>query len=390
VRVAVFTNTYLPTINGVANVIEAYRESLTDDGHEVYVFAPNPGDPDLDSRANILRFPAVEAPTQIDYHLAMPFSLPIMRTLHGTSFDIVHTHHPLWVGVWGQWYAQWANLPLVTTVHTEYQIYSDLVRLPGTMVEDYLTNRVVKYSNKCHLVTTPVTSMRSKLCSAGVKTLIELLPNPTDLSLYASADGRAIRRGIGAEDDDIVIGFIGRLSAEKNLSFVLHAARLILEAHPRCQLLMVGSGSVETELRQLADELGISDRTHFAGETPHSEIPDYQAAIDIFLTASLSETQPLAYTEAMAVGTAIVAVKAPGSQDMIEHMQNGILVELGEGPQGMAAAVDKLLGDPRLRADISRRAKCSVQRYDIGPATDRLVELYHKAIELHNRAAGQK
>ncbi len=389
-RIAVFTNTYLPTVNGVANVVEAYRKGLTAAGHEVYVFAPKPADPDLDSRANILRFPAVEAPMQIDYRLAMPFSLPIMRALHSTSFDIVHTHHPLWVGVWGQWYAQWASLPLISTVHTEYQIYSDLVRLPGTMLEDYLSNRVVKYSKKCHLLTTPVESMRTKVRSAGVETPVELLPNPTDLSLFADADGRAIRSRMGAEDDDIVLGFIGRLSAEKNLPFVFHAARLILEAHPRCRLLMVGSGFAEPELKQLADELGISDRTHFAGEIHHSQIPDHQAAIDIFLTASLSETQPLAYTEAMAVGTPVVAVRAPGSQDMIEHMHNGMLVELGEGPQGMAEAVAELVRDRDLLADMGERARVWGRRYDIGPATDRLVHLYGEAIELHSRAARRK
>ncbi len=385
-RIAVFTNTYRPMLNGVANVVAAYRDSLCRRGHEVYVFAPDPADRDRDTADKILRFPSVEAPTQVDYHLAMPFSLPIMRTLHRTDFDIVHTHHPLWVGVWGQWYAQWAGLPLITTVHTEYQIYSDLVPLPVTMVEDFLSRRVGKYCNKCNMVTTPVESMRQKLRSAGVSTKIELLPNPTDLSAFAEPDGALIRKRIGAGDEDTVLGFIGRLSAEKNLAFVVHAAKLVLERHPNCRLLMVGDGSARPGLEELVANLGISDRTCFTGETPHEQIPHYQAAVDIFITASESETQPLAYSEAMAVGTPVIAVDAPGSQDMIEHLHNGVLTDLGEGPQGLAEAACMLIEDRQLYAAISRRAKVWARRYDISSATDKLLGLYEEVLAHHAAA----
>ncbi len=379
-RIAVFTNTYLPILNGVANVIEAYRKSLAARGHEVFVFAPGPPEPALDAQCNVLRFPSVGVPIQIDYHLAMPFSLPIMRALHQIDFDIVHTHHPIWVGVWGKWYAQWAGLPLVTTIHTEYQIYSDLVPLPGTMVEDFLSRRIVKYCNKCDVVTTPVESMRAKLTSAAVNTPIELLPNPADLSAFDGADGRAVRTRIGAGDSDVVLGYIGRLSAEKNLPFVLHAVKIVMARHPYCRLLMVGDGLTRRELEQLTEELGINDRTYFAGEVPYAQIPDYQAAIDIFLTASMSETQPLAYTEAMAVGTPVVAVKAPGSTDMIEHLHNGMLTDLGEGPQGLADAACMLIEDRRLRADMGQRARQWAQRYDVANATDTLMTIYDRAI----------
>jgi len=387
-RVAVFTNTYVPMLNGVANVVAAYRDSLCQRGHEVYIFAPGPADRQRDAANNIFRFPSVEVPTQIDYHLAMPFSLPIMRALHRTDFDIVHTHHPLWVGVWGQWYAQWAGLPLITTVHTEYQIYSDLVPLPGTIVEDFLSRRVGKYCNKCDMVTTPVESMRDKLHSAGVETSVELLPNPADLAAFSDPDAAAIRKRIGAGEDDIVLGFVGRLSAEKNLAFVVHAVKLVMERHPRCRLLMVGDGFARTGLEELVAELGISDRTCFIGETPYEQIPDYQAAIDIFMTASVSETQPLAYTEAMAVGTPVIAVNAPGSQDMIEHLHNGVLTDLGEGPQGLAEAACMLIEDKQLCADIGQRAKVWAQRYDISSATDKLLALYEKVLA-RNAAAGE-
>jgi len=382
VQIAVFTNTYRPTINGVANVVEAYRQSLTNRGHEVYIFTPSPpGFDDIHDDDYVFRFPSIEAPIGFDYSLAIPFSLPVMRTLHGIDFDIVHTHHPLWVGVWGQWYAQWASLPLVTTIHTEYQIYSELVRLPPMWVESYLNRKVVKYCNKCHMVTTPVESMREQLQSAGVATPIELIPNPIDLSTFVGADRAEIRNKIGAGKDDIVLGYVGRLSAEKNLPVVVHAVKLLIAFHPSAQLLVVGDGSQLTELKNLAIELGMENRAHFVGEIPHKQIPHYQAAIDIFLTASLSETQPLAYTEAMAVGTPVVAVNAPGAHDMIQNRHNGMLVNPADGPVGLANAVMELIEDKELYHKISNEAKQCVKRYDVNAATDSLLAVYDRTIE---------
>lgn len=385
-RIAVFTNTYRPSLNGVANVVEEYRKSLVDLGHEVYVFAPAPPpQSDHTDPEHVLRFPAIDAP-RYDYSVAMPFSVPIMRALHGGGFDIVHTHHPLWVGVWGRWFSQWADLPLVTTVHTEYQIYSEMLPLPSAMVEGFLSRRVVGYCNSCELVTTPVPTMRKKLADAGVTTEIELIPNPTDLTAFTGADGTRVREQIGASDEDIVIGYVGRLSAEKNLPFVLCAAKIILGANPNAMALVVGGGPALAALKKLTGELGIADRTHFTGQISHDQIPAYQAALDLFLTASLSETQPLAYTEAMAVGTPVVAVDAPGSRDMIQHEHNGVLVPHDSGSEGLAAGAMKLLDDPTMYEAIRQAGLKWVERYDIRTASQKLLRVYDRAKKAHRDA----
>jgi 1,2-diacylglycerol 3-alpha-glucosyltransferase len=388
VKIAVFTNTYLPLVNGVANVIEAYRKSLSSLGHEVYIFTARPSDEQRDVANRVFRFPSVEAPN-LDYHLAMPFSLPVMRALQRTHFDIVHTHHPLWVGVWGMWYANWAKLPLITTIHTEYQVFADAVPLPGVMVEEYLTKRVAKYCNKCDLITTPVESMRSKLSSAGVTRPIELLPNPADLSPFGSPDAQTARSRVGFGPEHTVVGFVGRLSPEKNLECVLRAVKIVMDQHPQCRLLLVGDGAARSSLVKMAADLGIADRTHFTGESPHKQIPQWQAAIDIFVTASLSETQPLAYTEAMAVGTPVVALKAPGAEDMFQHMHNGMLTDPHAGPEGLASAVCALIRDPKLRARLGRQAKEWVQRYEITAATERLLGLYDGVLTAHRQVNQQ-
>lgn len=387
-RVAVFTNTYYPTLNGVAHCVDAYRRGLEARGHEVYIFAPCPAEYDpAQDRERVYRFPAVATPGDWDYDIAVPYSRPVMKALRETQFDIVHTQHPLWVGVWGGWYARWAGLPLVTTIHTEYALYAHIVPLPEPLVEAYLRNRVTTYCNKCQVVTTPAASTRDRLLDQGVTTPIEILPNPIELSKLAPPEPDKVRSRYHIPKEAFVMGFVGRLAPEKNLSTVLAAAEIVARQVPGARFLMVGEGTESRNLRQQARELGMADRVVFAGAVEHEQVVHYHAAMDVFVTASGSETQPLAYTEAMAVGTPVVAVRAPGAEDMITHGENGLLSEPQEGAQGLARQILRLVEDPTLRLAIAARAREQVKRYDLGVVTERLLGIYETAMERYQLAS---
>ena len=381
-RVAIFTNTYYPTLNGVANCVDAYRRGLERRGHEVYIFAPCPkdfdpsGDPD-----NIFRFPAVPVPGDWDYDIAMPYSRPVMKTLRDVEFDLVHTQHPVWVGVWGAYFARWTGCPLVTTIHTDYEIYASILPLPDQLVSMYLKARVTSYCNKCQVVTTPAASRREGLLSQGIVAPIEIVPNPIDLSWFPEPDPARVRATYGIEEDQCLLGFIGRLAPEKNLETVIDAAAIVMGELPEARFLMVGDGVEMKPLQEYVGRLDIADRFTFVGAVEHREVPHYQASLDVFMTASMSETQPLSYTEAMALGTPVVALRAPGAQDMIEHGKNGLLSEPKDGPEGLAAEVLRLAGDPRERAAIAETAREHVGRYDIDVVTERLLEVYELAKE---------
>lgn len=387
-RIAIFTCTYHPSRNGVANCVEAYRRGLKRRGHEVFVFAPAPSDYDASGDpSDVIRFPALSAPGDWDYDIAVPYSRPVMDALRDVPFDLVHTQHPMWVGVWGQWYARWTGLPLVTTSHTEYELYSRVVPLPAPLVEAYLTSRVVTYYNHCTLITTPVASAQRRLRKQGVVTPVEIMPNPIDLAQLPTPDPARVRRELGLDDACFVMGYLGRLAPEKNLETVLDAAAIAMDRLARpARFLMIGGGTELAALQAHAARLGIGDRVHFTGPVEHSEVVHYQAALDVFITASLSETQPLAYTEAMAVGTPVVALKAPGAQDMFEDGVNGLLALPREGPGGLAAQVIRLAQEPELCARITGAAREHVKGYDLEVVVDRLEEIYHMAQERH--AAG--
>ena len=105
------------------------------------------------------------------------------------------------------------------------------------------------------------------------------------------------------------------------------------------------------------------------------------------VTASLSETQPLAYTEAMAAGTPLVGLRAPGAQDMIQAGSNGLLSEVEDGAAGLAEKMLALAEDADLRTKLAQGARQAAQQFDVAHVTDRLVAVYNRAIELDGELA---
>ncbi len=387
-RVAIFTNTYYPAVNGVANCVAAYREGLLDAGHEVTIFAPAPQGYDSRSDAeNISRFPALPLPLDVDYSIAMPYSSAVMKALRSRQFDVVHTQHPVWVGAWGAWYARWNDVPLVTTVHTEYELFAPMVPLPTALVEMYLNLRVTSYCNKCQIVTTPVQSTRRRLEDQGVTTPVEILPNPIRVSDFAGVDGNRVRQQLGIGDDVVLIGFVGRLSREKNLRVLIEAVGQVLGQRKEAAFVLVGAGPEMESIKRQVRAVPGEGRVFLVGSVPYEEIPPFQAAIDVMVTTSLSETQPLAYTEAMAAGTPIVALRAPGAVDMVDDGVNGLLSEVEDGADGLAQKILRVVDDSDLRSKLAEGAQQSAQQFDVAHVTERLMAIYNRALELGGELA---
>ena len=379
-RIGIFTNTYRPTVNGVAKCVEYYERGLQARGHEVVIFAPAPEDYDrsLDPPF-VYRFPALPIPLDMDYSIAAPYGRGVVKALRHLDFDIIHTQHPIWVGAWGAWYARWAEVPLVTTVHTEYRLFAHLMPLPEPLVEAYLRLRVSSYCNKCEVITTPVPSMRRLLREEGVRRPIEILPNPTQIGDFTDVGGEEVRQAYGVPEGAVLLGFVGRLSPEKNLTFLLESAALVMRSHPGVYFLLVGDGPERAELEGQARRQDLSGRVLFAGAMPHERVPAFQAAFDVFITASLSETQPLAYTEAMASGKPVVALAAPGAQDMIVPGKNGLLASAEGGAEGLAEQITAVVEDEARRREMGEFAREWVQQFDVARVAEKLEGIYERA-----------
>lgn len=382
-RIVLFTNTYPPSLNGVANATHFYRRGLVERGHEVHVFAPAPrGDDPFADDPFVHRYRSVVMPGEVDYMLA----LPLLRTLREhhrlltLEVDIVHSQHPVWVGAWGHRWARRRELPFVSTAHTQYELYAGRSFLPQSWVERVVTRHVSRFYNLCEVVTTPVEWMRQRLIDKGVVTPIELVNNPVDLSQLAGPDREETRRKLGFADDEIVIGFLGRLSPVKNVECVIDAVAMLAQRGRNLRLLIVGDGG-RREILQERARRKLGDRAVFTGGVSHAQVKHYHAAMDVFVTASRSETMPLAYIEAMCVGTPVIAHATPGAADMIVNEDNGLLVAPERGAEGLADAVERVLDNPHLRRRLIEGGRRFAESCAYQAVAARLEEVYALAAE---------
>jgi glycosyltransferase involved in cell wall biosynthesis len=281
-------------------------------------------------------------------------------------------------------FARDLELPLVFTFHTRYNEYAQQYVPLAPKLAGMLTVEVVgRYLKKCTSVVAPTLSVRDLIWREyGSSVPVTVVPTPVDLSVYHDLDPRRIRAALKLEDSQVLL-YVGRLVGEKNLDFLLRAFARIAPQRPQVRLLMVGEGTHRRELQYMAQKLDLGERVLFPGSIPHSEVPHYAAAADLFVFPSLTDTQGLVLVEAMAAGTPAVAVEAPGSIDVLAE-GGGVLVPPREEP--FAEAMLELLIDRSRRQAMGEQAVRVAQHYSIPVITERLLEVYEAAITAGPRA----
>jgi glycosyltransferase involved in cell wall biosynthesis len=187
-----------------------------------------------------------------------------------------------------------------------------------------------------------------------------VIPNGIVLPPPPTPDRRADARArLGLRDDEVVLGIVARLSAQKAHHVLLEAVAA-LEPGPRpIRLVIVGGGAEEPRLRALAAELGIAERTLFTGV--RDDVREILPAFDVSCLSSVHEGAPLVVLESMAAGVPMVATDCGALRDLVDDGGDGFLVPVGD-PAALAARLARLVDDPQLRADMGARARARAER----------------------------
>lgn len=381
-HIAFFTNYYHPVVNGVVRSVASFRETLTKQGHNVFVFA-QADDTYEDTEPFIFRYPSLPLPLPGDISAALPVSPFVEQLLPSLKLDVIHTHHPILLGQTAARRAQELGLPLVFTFHTQYWEYTHYVPFPSEAIQDFLKSRIHKwlqeYLQKCQHIVIPSESIREFLVREyGLRDRYTVIPTGTDLEPFLRADGKALRREQGWQDDTVLIS-IGRLAPEKNWDTLLQGFARAAADRPNLRLVLIGDGPAREGLQQLAAELGVAERVTFTGAVPFEKIPSYLKAADVFTFASVTETQGLATIEAMAAGLPVVAVDGSGTRDIVEHGKQGYLVD--NDPVALAQGIEKMLADPQRIKRFGNRALKTARAYEIEALSRQLLGVYEQAIE---------
>jgi glycosyltransferase involved in cell wall biosynthesis len=381
-RIAFFTNYYHPVVNGVVRSVASFREILTKQGHNVFIFAQSDNEY-KDEEPFIFRYPSFSLPLPMDIVTVIPVSSFVDQLLPSLKLDVIHTHHPILLGQTAASKAADLNVPLVFTFHTQYWEYTHYIPFPQEAIQEFLKNAIHTwlrvFMQKCQHIVIPSESIKEILIrDYGLEDRFTVIPTGTNLKPFLRADGKTLRQSKGWQDDKVLIS-IGRLAAEKNWETLLRAAAQVYTQHPTLRLVLIGDGPDKQTLELLAAELGIAERVTFTGQVLFDEIPAYLKAADMFGFASVTETQGLVTIEAMAAGLPVVVVDGSGSHDIVDNGKEGFLVE--NDPNALASAINQMLSNPEQMKQFSVKALKKARIFDANRLGKQMVKVYEQAIQ---------
>lgn len=368
-HIGMVTAIYKPVVNGVTRMVELYREHLEAAGYEVTIFTL--GAPDASDDDHIIRSPGFQVSDR-GYYLTPGFSREAQKLMR--QVDILHSHH-LIMGV--EMAHRYGRCPVIYTNHTRYDLYGNaILNLPQPAADAILRQLWPDFCDYADLVIAPSESVRQIMLDFGVRTPTLTIENGVELQPFHQPPNPRRKADFGLPDTAVLLLYVGRLAAEKNLDGLIDQFAIAADVAPDLHLMLVGDGLSREMLVAQVNQLGLQDRVHFTGPVPVPEVPNYMAAADIFVTASVSEVHPLTVIEAMAAGLPVVAVSSPGISDSVASGRTGLLTTRPDG--GLAAAMVGLALNPERRGQMSAAARADSDRYDIRRTVALTQEVYER------------
>lgn len=384
-KIAMFTNTYLPHVGGVARSVKTLEDACRSQGHEVRVIAPEfEGSEDS---PDVLRVPAIQHFNGSDFSVQLPVPNIIREYMDDFRPDLIHSHHPFLLGDAALREAWKMRVPIVFTHHTLYERYTHYVPLDSPALKRVAVQLATEYCNLCDRIIAPSESIERLLLERGVTTPILAIPTGIDTGFFAAGNGARFRQQAGIPPEAKVIGHVGRLAREKNLLFIAEAVAACLKENPAAVLLLVGDGDVRVEmLAYLHNKVG-QERIFYAGKQTGQNLADAYAAMDWFVFASQTETQGLVLAEAMAAGKPVVALDGPGVREIMRDGENGLMLDGDATPGEFAAALARLMNDTGLSRRCAEQTRETAEDYSTERCAGRMLVCYQTLIGNHRRSA---
>jgi len=373
-RIAFFTETFLPKIDGVVTRLVRTLEQLGQLGHEALIFAPhNP--PEAYAGHRVVRVPGVPfKPWYPELFLGLPRPR-LGRELDRFRPDIVHVINPVVLGLWGTAIAKQRNLALLASYHTDITQYAEALRLRFLSEPSRIFLRDVH--NQAHVNLCTSGPMVNSARGLGIRR-VRLWPKAVDTELYhPDKRSHAMRvRLTGGHPDAPLMVYVGRLSFEKRLDWLYAPVTQL----PDVRLALVGSGPAEAVLRERFKDT----RTVFTGYMSGSELAAAYASADVFAFPSDTETLGFVAMEAMASGVPPVGARAGGIPDVIRDGETGLMFTPGDLGD-LTEKLRTLLSDAALRTRLGAAARQDMERFGWRSATEGLVDFYRLAIRVRER-----
>jgi 1,2-diacylglycerol 3-alpha-glucosyltransferase len=387
-KIGMFINYYTPSKGGMETSVINLCRGLEKAGHQTFVFAPEYPNY-ADRKKNIFRYKSFRFNYGgYFYVLPLPFlSFQIKEIIQNLNLDIIHSHQPYSLGNEALKFSKKLNIPLVFTYHIKYEDYHHYVPfIPEQISRKFIRKITTKYSNQCDAIIAPSTAIKKLLIDHQVKAPISIIPSGIDIDNFAKDTGKReeVRNKYKISPNDVALITACRLTEEKNVRFLVKSFDKIKKSCANAKFIIVGDGAVKKNLEKMVEEFKIKDSVIFTGLVDKEEIINLYQASDIFVFASLTETQGLVAVEAMAAGNPVVAVKASGIEDIVKNSEDGFLTS--ESEEEFSERAIKIINDKNLREKMSAQAKINSQRFSIEPWVEKVVGLYKNLADRNKKS----
>ena len=378
-NIGFFTDVYHPGIDGIVTALDMFLIESAKNGDNTFIITPKYPNY-IDSTKNIIRVPSVPFFFYPPYRFGLPgFSTKTYDKIKELKLDVIHTHSPFALGVYGVKLAKEWNLPLVYTYHTLYPKYVHYF-FKGKVVTPRMAEKLAKrYTDKCDCIIAPSQQMKDELLSYGVTTRIEVVPTGVNKGDFEAHDNFSIYEKHNLSKSTKTLLYAGRLGEEKNLRLLLQAYQIVEKKFPNTHLFLAGDGVLKDKLKQLSSQLGIDSKTTFLNFLDRQTLSQYYKETDIFVFPSLTETQGLVLIEVMINKTAVVAMNEGGVLSIIEDNKNGLLSS--NNVEEFAGCIMKLLNDEALLKRLSQQGYEDALKMSSAKSTLKHIEIYNELIE---------
>jgi 1,2-diacylglycerol 3-alpha-glucosyltransferase len=384
-KIAYFTDSYYPQLNGVVTSVENFTKVYRSQGHTVYIIGPKirgykDNDPD------IIRITTVRAWPTLPDLLRIPLPPPggYFRKLMSLEVDIVHAHGNGPITLIGLVFAKLKKAPFAHTFHNLHAIHAGYI-LKGKIITPGMVKGLLKQlADWCDLIIAPSYKMESELLSYGVNKKIEVVPNFLHIEKFDGYKNSYLHKKLGIPSSIPLLLAVGRLEPEKNFEFLIKTFSLVCKTDKTSRLVIVGDGRLKEKLQSLAEKLKVADRFHLTGNIPSSEMPKVYKSAYMFVFASYTEVHPMVTLEAAASELPVIVVDDKAYEGAVSDNVNGYVVK--PSTKDFAKKIIELLKSPKKAEEFGKKSKKQIlDNFGSDYATTKLMDLYKKTISEFRR-----
>lgn len=363
-RVALYTETFLPKIDGIVRVVCLTLEHLQRRGIQAVVVAPEQGMREY-AGAQVIGVPCLRNPVYPEGRIGLP-TLGAYRKVKAFAPDLIHSFHPVNIGMMGVVHGHWLHKPILSSFHLDI---AHMAAHYGMPLLGMLLKRLVTYGfNQSAYSLAPSRLMQAKMRAEGVKKVGWWQRGVDAEQFHPRFRREAVRAALSdGHPEEVLLLYVGRLAPEKNLE----GLRAVLENVPNTRLALVGGGPQREALAAHFAGLPV----HFAGYRNGRDLAEAYASADIFVFPSAFESFGLVILEAMAAGLPVVSTRVGGACDLITEGETGYTVEVGD-VQGMIEGVRRLASSADTLKAAQRAARAHAERFDWSAIMDALIACY--------------